>query len=353
MYPELFEIPFIHVTVKSYGLMMVIGFLAAVSMIRRLSRGFTPDPQLITNAALYSLVGGVIGARIFFVVHYFDKFRESPIEVFFIWQGGLELMGGVIAAISIIFFFLVYHKLPIRRYLDVLAVGLMLTLVFGRIGCFLNGCCYGKPTDLSWGVRFPYYSFAYVSQVNPDPQRNRSKPYMQLPNEYFSGFDENGFGYLKPKDDLTEDQRIEVTRGQYRCLPVHPTQWYASGLAALWFFFLYMFWRRAERSRTADNSRKLFAKPGCTFALMFIFYGLIRFLIETIRDDNPFEYAWWAMYKGGTVSQNLGIYLIVLGVVLMILFQKMKPGVTPSGENNKIKNSNRNNGRSTKTGRKR
>ncbi len=65
MFPELFEIPFTPLTVKSYGLMMVIGFLAAVSLIRHLSRNITPDPQLITNAALYSLIGGVVGARLF------------------------------------------------------------------------------------------------------------------------------------------------------------------------------------------------------------------------------------------------------------------------------------------------
>lgn len=352
MYPELFEIPFIHVTVKSYGLMMVIGFLAAVSLIRRLSRDFTPDPQLITNAALYALFGGVIGARIFFVVHYFDRFRASPIEVFFIWQGGIELLGGVIAAIGIIFFYLVYHKLPIRRYLDVLAIGLMLTLVFGRIGCVLNGCCYGKPTNLPWGVRFPYNSFAYFSQVNPDPDRNRSEPHFKLPDEYFTAIDENDIGYLKSKEDLTDDQRYEVTQGKYRCLPVHPTQIYASFLAALWCFVLYVFWKRTEKTRSTNNSRKLFAKPGCTFALMFILYGLTRFLLELLRDDNPFEYAWWAVYKGGTVSQNLGIYLIVLGMVLMVLFQKMRPGVTVSNKNDNMKNPSREDKRTVRAGRK-
>ncbi len=348
MYPELFEIPFIHVTVKSYGLMMVIGFLAAVSLIRRLSRDFTPDPQLITNAALYALFGGVIGARIFFVVHYFDRFRESPIEVLYLWHGGLELLGGVISAICIIFFYLVYHKLPIRRYLDVLAIGLMLTLVFGRIGCLLNGCCFGKPTDLPWGIRFPYNSFAYFSQVNPDPDRNRSEPHLRLPDEYFSSVDENGFGYLKSEEELTDDQRSEVTWGRYSCLPVHPTQLYASGLAAFWCFVLYLFWKRAEKAGSADNSHRLFVKPGCTFALMFILYGLTRFLMELLRDDNPFEYAWWAVYKGGTVSQNLGIYLIIFGVVLMVLFQKMRPGVTVSNENDNMKNSDKKNKRTTR-----
>ena len=204
MHPELFEIPFIHVTVKSYGLMLVIGFLAAVSLIRRLTRSFTPDPQLITNAALYSLVGGVIGARVFFVIHYFEKFRDFPLEVFYIWQGGLELLGGVVVAVSVILFYLFYHKLPVRRYLDALAVGLMLALAFGRIGCFLNGCCYGKPTDLPWGIRFPYNSFAYISQINADPERNRPEPQLVLPREsYLSHMGENGKWYPKPYSELT------------------------------------------------------------------------------------------------------------------------------------------------------
>jgi len=319
MYPELFEIPFIHVTVKSYGLMLVIGFLAAVWVIRRLSRNFTPDPQFITNAALYSLVGGIIGARLFFVVHYVEKFRDSPIEVLYIWQGGLELLGGVVAAVSVILFYVLYHKLPVRRYFDVLAVGMMLALVFGRIGCFLNGCCYGKPTELPWGVRFPYNSFAYVSQINADPQRNRTQPQSMLPRETYLGYTgENGKWYPMPYDELSEQQRIEVTEGQYRCLPVHPTQLYSSALAAFWCGVLYLFWRRAQRTELSRGPSRLFTKPGCTFALMLIVYGISRFGMEFLRDDNPFE------LDGLTISQNIGIAMAALGVILMVVFEKMK-----------------------------
>ena len=319
MYPELFEIPFIHVTVKSYGLMLVIGFLAAVWVIRRLSRDFTPDPQFITNAALYSLVGGIIGARLFFVVHYFEKFRDFPIEVLYIWQGGLELLGGVIAAVGIILFYVLYHKLPVRRYFDVLAVGMMLALVFGRIGCFLNGCCYGKPTELPWGVRFPYNSFAYVSQINADPQRNRTQPQLMLPRETYLGYTgENGKWYPMPYNDLSEEQKIEVTEGRYQCRPVHPTQLYSSALAAFWCFVLYLFWRRAQRTELSRGPSRLFTKPGCTFALMLIIYGISRFGMEFLRDDNPFE------LDGLTISQNIGIAMAALGVILMVVFQKMK-----------------------------
>ena len=321
MNPELFEIPLIHLTVKSYGLMMVVGFLAAVWIIRHLSLKITPDPQLITNAALYSLMGGVVGARLFFVIHYLDKFTEHPLEVFYIWQGGLELLGGVVLAVAVILLYLIYHKLPIRRHLDILAVGLMLALVFGRFGCFLNGCCYGKPTELPWGVRFPYGSFAYLSQTQPDLERDRSEPQLELPKEYFGYEGEDGLWYagLKPDNALDEKQKVEVTQGEYRCLPVHPTQLYSSTMAAVCFVILYFFWKRVQKAEDLGGPKKLFAKQGCVFSLMFVLYGLSRFSIELLRADNPFEFA------GLTISQLIGLGMIALGLSLMVVFQSLKP----------------------------
>jgi len=319
VHPELFEIPFVHLTVKSYGLMMVIGFLACVSLISRLSRDFTANPQHITNAALYALVGGVIGARLFFVLHYFDKFRSNLLEVFAIWQGGLELAGGVFTAIIIILLYIWYNKLPVRRYLDVLAIGLMLALVFGRIGCFLNGCCYGKPTELPWAVRFPYNSIAYISQINPDLERNRLEPQLILPKEeYLDYLGTNGKWYPKRYEDLTVKQKIEVTEGKYRCLPVHPTQLYSSGMAAFWCLMLYLFWRRAKKAELSGNTGRFLTKPGLTFALMFIVYGTTRFFMEYLRDDNPFE------FDGLTISQNICIIMVLMGLILMVIFNKMK-----------------------------
>ncbi len=324
MHPELIRIPVIDLTVKSYGLMMVIGFLAAVTLIRFLSRSFTKDPQHITNAALYSLIAGVDGARLFFVIHYFDSFRDDPLSVFAIWKGGLELLGGVLLAIAVIFLYIRYHKLPLRHYLDVLAVGLMLALVFGRIGCFLNGCCYGKPTDLPWGVHFPYGSFSYRSQIQPDPERERAEPYLTLPEEYFGYFDEQG-NYdpgLKPWKYLTPEQRERVTGGPYQCLAVHPTQLYTSGSAAVLCLLLYLFWRRSRRAEAAG--RYGFAtKPGSIFSLMFIFYGVLRFLMEMLRDDNPFEIGHL------TVSQLLGVGLVLLGSALLALFSFLQPEMLP------------------------
>jgi len=322
MYPELIKIPLLNVTVKSYGLMMVIGFLVAVTIIRRLSRDITPNPQMITNAALYALVGGVVGARLFYVIHYHELFRGRPLAVLAIWQGGLELLGGVLLAITIICCYLLYHKLPLRRYLDILAIGLMAALVFGRIGCFLNGCCFGKPTTLPWAVRFPYNSFAYRSQINPDPQRNRPEPYWQLPSDYIAVVDERGVRYPKPFGELTERQKAEVTHGRYRCLPVHPTQLYSSANAAVLCLILYRFWLRAQRAARRHIKARLI-KPGQTFALMFVLYGLTRFLIEYVRDDNPFE------FDGLTISQNLCIGMVLFGLSLLVVFEKL-PATLPT-----------------------
>ncbi|MDD5327142.1 MAG: prolipoprotein diacylglyceryl transferase [Phycisphaerae bacterium] len=327
MFPELFEIPFVHWTVKSYGLMMVIAFLAAITLIRRLSRNITSDPQHITNAALYSLIAGVAGSRLFYVIHHFDQFQGRLLSVFAIWEGGLEFLGGVLLAIAVIGFYCRFHKLPVRRYLDILAIGLMLALVFGRIGCFLYGCCFGKPADLPWAVRFPYRSEAYSSQVYPNLQRNRLQPQLRLPEDFFDYYYENGktLYSLKSYKDLTPEQKkYLVDNDKYRSLPVHPTQLYSSVNGGILALLLYLFWRRGQKTGNPKKHKKLFIKPGCTFGLMFVLYGATRFFMEFIRDDNPFEF--WSL----TISQIIGVGMIVFGIILMVIFEKMKPDVIVS-----------------------
>ncbi len=338
MYPELFKIPFIDLPLPSYGLMMVVGFLAAVFVMRRLSRDITSNPQFITNASLYALIAGVIGARLFYVVHYFDRFRTNLLSIFALWHGGLEFLGGVLLAIVVLLFYLLRHKLSIRHYFDILAIGLMLGLAFGRIGCFLKGDCFGRPTESPLAVRFPYGSDVYHSQIRPNLNRNRPDPHLQLPNEFFGYYEGNGEAYygLKPYEDLTPKQKDMVTKGNYRCLPVHPTQLYSSVNALFLCFILYLFWRRAQLAAVLKDNKKLFAGPGCTFSLMFVLYGITRFLIEFLRDDNPFEYGFWAVYKGGTVSQNISIYMVILGVILMLIFEKFKLKVDVPEESHKM-----------------
>ncbi|MHC4951710.1 MAG: prolipoprotein diacylglyceryl transferase [Planctomycetota bacterium] len=308
MHPELFEIPFLHISVKSYGTLMVIGFLLAVWLMRRMMKRVGQNADNISNIAMYALVCGIIGARVFYVIHYHDLFRGRPLEVFAVWQGGLEFLGGVITAIGFVLFYLWKFKLPKRLYLDVLAVGLMVGLGFGRLGCLMNGCCYGKCTDVSWAVQFPYGSPAFYSQIGTDEARGRTDPLLDLPDEYYRD------GYLKDFDELTQEQKHAVQHGSYHTLAVHPTQIYSSISAFILAGILYGLWRFISRR-----------KPGIVLSCMFILYGPMRFWLETLRDDNPFEAAWWIIYKGGTVSQNIGIYMFIIGIILLTIFATRKP----------------------------
>ena len=332
MHPELFKIPFTDLTVKSYGAMMVCGFIAAIFVIRRLSRGMgRQDAEHITTAALYSLIAGIVGARIFYVIHYWQQFRgRGLLEIFAVWKGGLELLGGVLLAILVIVVYLWVKKLPVRRYLDILAVGLMLALVFGRLGCFLNGCCFGKPANSFISVRFPYGSLAYQSQVRPDLARHRGKPHLELPLEFFGFVDHDDQWvpatkefqyeyYLKPFDMLTPQEKAEVEQGPYRCLPVWPTEILESLSALISCILLYLHRRKGISLEKQGKPVPAFFKSGTTFALMFIIYGTMRFFIEYIRDDNPIQ------FDGLTVSQNLSIVLVIANLILLWIFAKAKP----------------------------
>jgi len=327
MYPELFELPFIHITVKTYGLIMIVGFLAAIFLMRKLAVKVKENPDHIANAALYALVVGIIGARFFYVAHHYGDFREGPWwEVFATWQGGLELVGGVILSVVVTILYLLKQKLSVRTYLDILAIGLMLGLALGRVGCFFSGCCWGKPTDAAWSIRFPYASEPHHSQVNPDMTKNRTKPYLVLPEDYFMYIDKSGTekfpNFFKPFELLTPQQQYEVTKGKYRSVAVHPAQLLSSLCAFILCAVLCTVWLKFLHKR-----------PGRTFFLMLILYGIVRFFLEFIRDDNPLEFGWWALYKGGTLSQNIGLYLSVFGLLGWFFLAK-KADQTPMIEPN-------------------
>ncbi|MCP4707260.1 MAG: prolipoprotein diacylglyceryl transferase [Planctomycetes bacterium] len=327
MFPILFKIPYVGLTIWTYGPMLVIGFLAAVFLLRKLALRAGQDPDHITNVALYALISGVAGARIFYVVHHFKEFRYNPWwHVFAVWQGGLEFVGGLIVAVIIVVTYLFRKKLSIKLYLDILAIGLLVGVCSGRMGCFLRGCCYGRPAGVPWAIRFPYDSPVYNSQVRPDLARTRDKPHLDLPAEYFGYMGEDGQSWfyvdeehkfsanLKPTAQLSDQERYDVKKGPYRCLPVHPAQLYASLNAIVLCGLLLLIWRKLGRRW-----------PGCTFGLMLALYGFSRFWLGFLRDDNPFESSWWTITDKLTVSQNLGIYIAALGLIVIIVSAKTRP----------------------------
>jgi len=176
MLQEIFRIPtpWGYLPIYGYGLMMVIGFLAAVELAKFLCRRTTPpiDPELFVNAALIALIAGVIGARLSHVLENLPEYTRPELgawrnflNMINIRSGGLTFYGGLLLAFPIVVAYGIHKKVHIRKGMDIAAPCITLGLAFGRIGCFLNGCCYGAECKLPWGVEFPYQSSAYVDEV--------------------------------------------------------------------------------------------------------------------------------------------------------------------------------------------
>jgi phosphatidylglycerol:prolipoprotein diacylglycerol transferase len=153
MLPRLFEIgPF---TLYSFGLMVILGFGAAVWLAVRLARERGLDGDALLDSAMVILFASIIGARLLFVLLNWGEYSRQMLEVAAIWRGGMSFHGGVIAGVLAGVLFLLRRRQPVAAMADAAAPALALGYAIGRVGCFLNGCCYGAPTQLPWGVHFP------------------------------------------------------------------------------------------------------------------------------------------------------------------------------------------------------
>ncbi len=157
MHPVLFEIgPLI---IYSYGFMLMLAFLAAIYVAVREARMRAIKVDLVYDFAFWLLVGGLVGARLSYVFYNWPLFSFNPWEALAVWEGGLNFYGGLLGGLTAGLIFVYWKKLPLEDISDLAGLALPLGLAIGRIGCFLNGCCYGKPTRLPWGVTFPSVSF--------------------------------------------------------------------------------------------------------------------------------------------------------------------------------------------------
>lgn len=154
MHPILFEIG--PIAVRSYGLFVALGFFAAFFLMYREARRRSFYPDKILDIELLILIAGIVGARALHVLVNPGFYAGHPADIFFVWRGGLAFYGGMICAIGVSWIFIVKMKMPFYRTVDFIAPYLALGHAIGRIGCFLNGCCFGKiAVNPLLGMAFP------------------------------------------------------------------------------------------------------------------------------------------------------------------------------------------------------
>ena len=154
MKPVLFSFGAIHF--YAYGFSIALGLLLSlILMKRRAAKEGFPGSGEALDMAFAVLVWGFLGARLFYVIQNFSYYAAEPLKFFAVWEGGLIFYGGAISGFLGLGLTARKKKWPLWKTLDFLAPYAALTHAFGRIGCFLNGCCFGKACELPWAVRFP------------------------------------------------------------------------------------------------------------------------------------------------------------------------------------------------------
>ena len=246
----LFEIPYVGVKIFGYGLMLFFAFLGSMNIAARRARREGLDPEIVYDLALWVFIGGIVGARGFYVAQYWGTRIHSFAEIFEIWKGGIVLYGSIFGGALTFFGYRALRPFPLRPMLDVIAPAIAFGIAIGRLGCFLNGCCWGDTCDLPWAVSFPQDSPPWNAELARG---------------------------LIPPDAV-------------RSLRLHPTQLYSTvdGLVILMLLNAYFPLRRRD---------------GEVMGLLMLTYPVTRFLVEHLRNDEG------VFSAGMTISQIISIGL--------------------------------------------
>lgn len=264
MHPVICQIgPF---TLRSFGLMAALGFLAAYFVVRRFSERIAGIPRDDSSQLLvFAMVGGALGARLAYVAeHWSAEFAGQPvIEVFRFDRGGLMFYGGLGGAIVALACLARLRRCAFQDLIDLSAIALPLGHAFGRVGCFLNGCCYGRPAESLLCVQYPAGSEPWHAQLS---------------------------GGLIPSTAIAS-------------LPVIPSQLIEAALNLALFAALAATARRRPRRGTLSGA-------------YLVAYAMIRFGTETLRSDprmsvGPFS-----------ISQFICLFAFAAGCLLLLASRK-------------------------------
>ena len=253
MYPNLFGLPFLH----SYGLMIALGVMASLWFVKRICLRTGRSSDAVVHLVMLMLFAGLIGARTWHVVEFWhEEFAGKPLfDVFKVWSGGLVFHGGFIGAFAVLPIWCRVTKTPFLETADLLATILPLAHGFGRIGCFLFGCCYG----------------IHLPETSP-------------------------FAWLQ--------LRFPTSAGASGAhgLPVLPTQLFEAAALFLFFVVLLRLLRQHEKTH-----------PGLVAGVYLLGAAFIRFTVEFLRDDPRSMFGWMSI--GQLTSVVLAIFAIPLIVV--------------------------------------
>lgn len=153
MHPILFRVG--DFPLFSYGLVLAVAFMAGVGFTIFLGRRRGYDPQFMSDVALWTLLVGLLGARLAFVLQNLPYYSQNPGLLLNFREGGISIQGGLLFGFATTAWMFRQRRIPVQNGLDITAAPVLLGMALGRIGCVLHGCCYGKVCDQPWGLVYP------------------------------------------------------------------------------------------------------------------------------------------------------------------------------------------------------
>ena len=265
MYPELFRIG--NFPVNTYGVLLALGMLLALFVAAKLGAKDGLPRERIYDLGLWTLIGGLVGAKILMILT--DGFPAdfSAANLFDFLRSGGVYYGGLIGGFLTVVLLIRHYKLPFWKVADALVPGLALGQAIGRQGCFAAGCCWGKPTNLFLGVHF-----------------------------------------TEAAHDFTG---VPIYGVDGAALHLHPTQLYES-IAMFIVFGILVYIHRKKRF------------DGQVLIAYGIIYGIVRFIIEFFRDDPRGDLFGLTSMLGISTSQIISLLVAALAVIFMILRLRRK-----------------------------
>ncbi|AEG61356.1 prolipoprotein diacylglyceryl transferase [Desulforamulus ruminis] len=148
--------------IRSFGLMLSLGILAGLLTSSYVAKKQGRFFEEVLDLAFYAVIGGIIGARVWEVIFNWDYYSYHLWQIPALWNGGLSVQGSVLGGVLAVIWYCRKHRIPFWPMADILAPGLLVGQAIGRLGCFLNGCCYGIPYQHP-GIVYPVGTDAYYA----------------------------------------------------------------------------------------------------------------------------------------------------------------------------------------------